>query len=168
MPRVRTRSLTQAGVTDILRQEHVAHHHCDSEQSTEDDEDDLEYNSGSTEVQRSCGWQTEAPGYVEADCDGDDGDVVSVARVDRFLLLCSVDVLDVERIEDDEDDSQNEENATHQEQTIPVRFIHWTTAIYDRKQIKAVKFSEKLHVCKFQSHTVRSFHTYKGVESGLK
>ena len=161
MPRVRTRSLTQAGVTDILRQEHVAHHHCDTEQSTEDDEDDLEYNSGSTEVQRSCGWQTEAPGYVEAGCDGDDGDVVSVARVDGFLLLCSVDVLDVERIEDDEDDSQNEENATHQEQTIPVRFIHWTTARHDiENNSKTLRFSEKLHVCKFYNITDKSDHMW--------
>ena len=108
--------LLTAGFPDFLGQERVAHHHCNTEQNAEDDEDDLEYYSGSTEVQRSCGWKTEAPGYVEAGCDDNDGYVVSVARVDgRLLVVTRVDVFGVERIEDDEDDSQNEKNATHQE-----------------------------------------------------
>lgn len=128
MPRTRIRPSSTASVPHFVRKNNVTYHHRDTKQTAKDYEDDLEYDTCNTKVQRSSGGKAESPGNVETGSDGYESDVVGVARVDGLGLL-GMHGLDVEREEDNEDNAQYEEDASDHEQTIPVRLGHWSAAV---------------------------------------
>ena len=100
----------------------------DSKQAAAYYEDDLEENAYITDVQWVNGRKPKAPRQVEKDTDAEDTNVVSVpTRLGAFsctAALCSNDWS-----EDKNDSCEDKEDASNQEQAVPIGLRHRTTAI---------------------------------------